>query len=711
MSQCLQELRKELEAVWQRHEEALAQLITKPCTSIKVCVPSQPSLPTRSLREKHEEKLLETFPSSADSPDSKASSGGFHRANVKVQALDLEVVTEQDAYEKPSGQLGSRTSASTDLGSPGAISEIDIEEDVPALQSPSEASPRTISDPKDAPTGRRVRLAAPALALTAWDSPAHFQVSDTPIGQPNPGPLKTAWPVGLRVVELKETLRNGGLAFFDRAKEPEVIRMGSRESRKTDGINMVRSIDSPISKRRLERIEASLPRWQGVLRSQRYELSAVALILLGTAFVAWEADWWARNPKAGREGEHGEKEPAYFVVLGAVLFMLFLLDIIFRIGAERSSIWLSRNFVWNSLDLVLMTLAFVEVVIQWCEQTTHVTMETLQARTVLRKLLMFRTVRLLHVIRGTRSVFVLRFARELRLMLFSLTGAVKSLIWAVLLICFVILIFSVFLTDSTVGLIIEDGAGEASANAHQSAEVSVPALESHFGTIPKAALSLYSSMSGGEEWINVWNALGLLPPEYKFAFLVFITLAVFSVVNVVTAIFVDAATERTRHDRELNVLNALERQQEMSDIMQKVFRELDEDNSGCLTAEEFEKHIEDEKIAAYLSTLEIEISEARTLFKLLDTEKSGVVDLQDFVSGCLRMRGGASGLDIAVLKSQADSILEAVIMLEQHMQHLRTDGQTVMLSPALKRHKDRHGALLTTPARRLAERISATPTS
>lgn len=93
-------------------------------------------------------------------------------------------------------------------------------------------------------------------------------------------------------------------------------------------------------------------------------------------------------------------------------------------------------------------------------------------------------------------------------------------------------------------------------------------------------------------------------------------------------------------------------------VMQEVFDELDSNSSGALSLEEFERHINDEKIIAYMSQLGLDVSQIRTLFKLLDADRTGEVDLEEFVSGCLRLRGGAKNLDLAILTYQVEFLVD-----------------------------------------------------
>eukprot|EP00971_Amphidinium_carterae_P048680 959613-Amphidinium_carterae.1 len=47
--------------------------------------------------------------------------------------------------------------------------------------------------------------------------------------------------------------------------------------------------------------------------------------------------------------------------------------------------------------------------------------------------------------------------------------------------------------------------------------------------------------------------------------------------------------------------------------------------------------------------MDIDPSEARGIFTLLDTEDRGEIDCQEFVAGCLRLRGQARAIDLATL--------------------------------------------------------------
>merc|ERR1719323_1829012 len=52
---------------------------------------------------------------------------------------------------------------------------------------------------------------------------------------------------------------------------------------------------------------------------------------------------------------------------------------------------------------------------------------------------------------------------------------------------------------------------------------------------------------------------------------------------------------------------------------------------------------------AYLESLGITVSDAWTLVKLLDRDKTGTIDLDEFLKGCMDLRGNAKAVHVATL--------------------------------------------------------------
>merc|ERR1719222_707680 len=68
-----------------------------------------------------------------------------------------------------------------------------------------------------------------------------------------------------------------------------------------------------------------------------------------------------------------------------------------------------------------------------------------------------------------------------------------------------------------------------------------------------------------------------------------------------------------------------------------------------ISREEFMSQLEDPDMCQWFTSLDIDPSEARALFLLLDTDESGAIDSEEFMQGCLRLRGPAKAIDLATL--------------------------------------------------------------
>jgi len=96
------------------------------------------------------------------------------------------------------------------------------------------------------------------------------------------------------------------------------------------------------------------------------------------------------------------------------------------------------------------------------------------------------------------------------------------------------------------------------------------------------------------------------------------------------------------------------------------FKQADTDNSGQLSWKEFKEHLENDRVKAYFQTLDLDIRKAHTLFKLLDRNDNGEVGIEEFLDGCLRLKGHARSLDLNLVVYQLETLLKGSSLLTPH---------------------------------------------
>merc|ERR1719245_1157393 len=124
---------------------------------------------------------------------------------------------------------------------------------------------------------------------------------------------------------------------------------------------------------------------------------------------------------------------------------------------------------------------------------------------------------------------------------------------------------------------------------------------------------------------------------------------IFGVLNVVIASFVDSASQISRRDRELVIRDGVAKASRYAQKIRRFFHEADVDGTGTLTWEEFQTYLNNEKVQAYFDSFELDVSEAWKLFKLLDRDDSNDVGIDEFVEGCMRMKGQSRSIDVHTL--------------------------------------------------------------
>merc|ERR1719356_999733 len=103
--------------------------------------------------------------------------------------------------------------------------------------------------------------------------------------------------------------------------------------------------------------------------------------------------------------------------------------------------------------------------------------------------------------------------------------------------------------------------------------------------------------------------------------------------------------------------------------LSKIFEEMDDDCQGCITAEDFQKKLDDERVTTYFEALKLDVSDARKLFTLLDYDRSGEIDIDEFLRGCLKLKGESRALDMAIMQYEVRWIAGVVLQMDATLQH------------------------------------------
>jgi len=127
-------------------------------------------------------------------------------------------------------------------------------------------------------------------------------------------------------------------------------------------------------------------------------------------------------------------------------------------------------------------------------------------------------------------------------------------------------------------------------------------------------------------------------------------------VDVVVASFVETAAGISRRDRDSIIEQRIAQTQRIAQDIRTFFVAADKNNSGNLDRHELSEYLSDDRVKASFSSLDLDVSQAIDLFDLLDADEDGIISLDEFVSGCMRLRGTASSMEINLLLWEGEKL-------------------------------------------------------
>eukprot|EP00437_Effrenium_voratum_P044066 CAMPEP_0181467484 /NCGR_PEP_ID=MMETSP1110-20121109/37005_1 /TAXON_ID=174948 /ORGANISM="Symbiodinium sp., Strain CCMP421" /LENGTH=558 /DNA_ID=CAMNT_0023592317 /DNA_START=34 /DNA_END=1710 /DNA_ORIENTATION=- len=445
-------------------------------------------------------------------------------------------------------------------------------------------------------------------------------------------------------------------------KKPEVepVRRGS--SRHTFVRSMATDYRAKADKAALEDTDSeSEPggsHWQEIAAeiatSHTMSAAIMALIAVNMILMGVEVDVSFRLP---------EKDiPPWFNVINLVIVIFFVLEIALKlVGVGPVEFFCGSDRGWNVFDFFIILISVLEATLQLAVQD-GMNSQMVHVRAI-------RFVRIARALRGIRVLKLLKYVSALRGLIFSIASTMASLMWTLVLLLLVFYSFAVIFTQ-----IVSDHCrfetvqrtGDANAIPECSAEA-----ERFFASVPETMLTLFMSISAGVNWNEPLGVLREISYVALLFMIMFIVITVFAVMNVVTGVFCNTAIESAHADKEIAVMIQIEKQAAHVRSLQSMFNAIDTDNSTFVNYEELKAAMESERLASFLESMEIETHDVLNLFRIIDADENGLIDLNEFVSGCMQLHGPAKSIQMAQMSHENKLTRRALKTMADHLTEIR----------------------------------------
>eukprot|EP00929_Paragymnodinium_shiwhaense_P105053 TRINITY_DN6993_c0_g1_i2.p1 TRINITY_DN6993_c0_g1~~TRINITY_DN6993_c0_g1_i2.p1 ORF type:complete len:794 (+),score=185.35 TRINITY_DN6993_c0_g1_i2:130-2511(+) len=359
--------------------------------------------------------------------------------------------------------------------------------------------------------------------------------------------------------------------------------------------------------------------------NSKFDYCSAFFIVCNAILTGIQTENAARNP--------GRPAPTEFRILDTLFCVIFTIELLLKIFVYRKGFYKLPEWKWNIFDTILVAMQIAEELLALIASASGMSMqsegESGEESTNVNFSFM-RVMRILRLVRIVRLFRVLRIIGELRTIVASIAGCMRPLVSAIILLLLMIYVVGVFFTQAVSTHIA--GGFEA--------ETPLQDLHAHFGTLPDSIFSLYKAILGGIDWGDLADPIvEEMSTVYGLIFAFYIAFSVLAMMNVMTGVFVEAALEIAKNDED----------QYLTNHMNNLLKATDVDDTGLISWDAFAGQLHHPAMQEYFKSLNIDATDGRALFNILDVDEVGMLPAEDFVSGCLRLRGPSRALDLEVL--------------------------------------------------------------
>eukprot|EP00434_Breviolum_minutum_P020663 symbB.v1.2.018219.t1/scaffold1372.1/size122781/4 len=398
-------------------------------------------------------------------------------------------------------------------------------------------------------------------------------------------------------------------------------------------------VDHNLTKRPLSVPEQWRSKARAIINSPTFSNCILLLILVNVILLGVEVDLSA---KVGIQDV-----PGWLGVANTVIVVVFLIELILKfLVLGCYDFWCHKEASWNVFDFLIIAVSVVDVLVDILATTMSTDVNTGHLRLI-------RSIRLARALRSIRMVWLFQYVGALRTLALSIVSTLGSLFWTLMLLLIIFYSFGVVITQLAVEhcrFLTVESTGDVNA-----VPVCPDGLETYWSNVLRSMLTLFMSITGGLDWEAPYRPLREFSDVAAGLVVIYVALTVLAILNVVTGVFCNTAIESAASDKDVATLRQMQAKNKQVETLRSIFQELDRGKTNELSIEDINEAIE----------------QGETLFMLLDSDKEGCIDLDEFVTGCMQLHGPAKSMQIAKMSFENKLARQALKNLSKEVKALR----------------------------------------
>lgn len=356
----------------------------------------------------------------------------------------------------------------------------------------------------------------------------------------------------------------------------------------------------------MEELEEEVSCLARLVTSDYFDYSMATLLCLNALFIGVQVEVMSQqtspHPLVG------------FQVIDVLFTLAFLVELILRLIAFGFRFFTMSGWQWHWFDLFVVMFSVAD------ELTKYVFAGS-DLDEVVEKLGVLRLLRLGRVIRLVRMV---RLIPSLKSLVYLISASMNSFFWTSVLLLILMYVVSVYFTELATDL--KHGG--------------VTNLDD-WSSIGSSVMTLFQAISGGADWRDLVENF----PEQTYTLNVtilamYVAFATLVMLNLVTGVFVEGAQRIAKE----------ERQRDLIKVVRSLHAIAETSGDGEVSWSEFEGCLESKAMQDFLKAFDMDAHKAKAIFEVVDTDKSGTISLEEFVSAATTMHGPVKLADTEIIR-------------------------------------------------------------
>jgi Ca2+-binding EF-hand superfamily protein len=383
-----------------------------------------------------------------------------------------------------------------------------------------------------------------------------------------------------------------------------------------------------------------------VVTSDAFDQFMGLILVFNAGVMGAQVNWQAANL--------GNKSPDTYAHLDTFFCLAFVIELVCRWAVYGFAFYTMDGWQWSWFDSLIVGLQVFEELLLVAKGMSDGGSEGDGGVGI-----DVGVLKLLKIARLLRMVRMVRLIPELKAMVYLIMASMKSFFWTCILMLVLIYMIAVYMTMMATECLKDNTRGEANAEDYDS-------VTKQWGSLSSSVMSLFHSISGGADWAEL---IGPLVNEtnnqiHNIAFTMFIAFSTMVLMNLVTGVFVEGAQRLSKEDRD----------KELVKLAYKTFGIVDEDDSAVITWEELSLSMENRVLEEYLVAMDLSRTNAQDLFRLLDEDQSGEISIEEFVHGCMRLKGIARAADVCQILVDVQELRKELMEVAEEVRKARQEA-------------------------------------